>query len=159
MSRTEVLFYKGLKIFEDDICIENILRSIHKLQAAVAAIVEDNQEVINNAKTLYFANQIIYRSTQNERKMRFNTDFLEYLRFSVASKITYNLNEENGNGQFVVNSKRTKIEGSSIKKVDIEDKIAVSKKMMQKKSKKSINQCLHSTLLKKFDVCKTTIHD
>ena len=92
MSRTEVLFYKGLKIFEDDICIENILRSIHKLQAAVAALVEDDQEVINNAKTLYFANQIIYRSTKNERKMRFNTDFLEYLRFSVANKITYNLN-------------------------------------------------------------------
>ena len=41
LSRTEVLFYKGLHIFEDDICIENILRSIHKLQGAVAALVED----------------------------------------------------------------------------------------------------------------------
>ena len=31
LSRSEVLFYKGLKIFEEDICVENILRSIHKL--------------------------------------------------------------------------------------------------------------------------------
>ena len=43
LSRSEVLFYKGLHIFEDDICVENILRSIHKLQAAVAAIVEDRE--------------------------------------------------------------------------------------------------------------------
>ena len=31
LSRSEVLFYKGLHIFEDDICVESILRSIHKL--------------------------------------------------------------------------------------------------------------------------------
>ena len=89
LSRTEVLFYKGLQIFEDDICIENILRSIHKLQSAVAALVMDNEEVIKDAKTLYYANQIIYRSSKNEKRMRFSTDFLEYLRYSVAKDISY----------------------------------------------------------------------
>ena len=87
LSRSEVLFYKGLHIFEDDICVESILRSIHKLQAAVAAIIEDKKELTHNAKTLYYANQIIYRSSKNEKQMRFSTDFLEYLRFSVAKEI------------------------------------------------------------------------
>ena len=39
LSRSEVLFKKGLEVFEEDICVEKMLRSIHKLQAAVAAIV------------------------------------------------------------------------------------------------------------------------
>lgn len=112
LSRSEVLFYKGLHIFEDDICVESILRSIHKLQAAVAAIIEDKKELTHNAKTLYYANQIIYRSSNNEKQMRFSTDFLEYLRFSVAKKITYN--HEQGNGEFVIKARRTKIMGASI---------------------------------------------
>ena len=31
LTRTEVLFKKGLHVFEEDICLEGILRSIHKL--------------------------------------------------------------------------------------------------------------------------------
>jgi len=49
----------------------------------------DNEEVIKDAKTLYYANQIIYRSSKNEKRMRFSTDFLEYLRYSVAKDISY----------------------------------------------------------------------
>ena len=82
----------------------------------------DNEAVIKDAKTLYYANQIIYRSSKNEKRMRFSTDFLEYLRYSVAKDISYK-HSLGGNGEFVVNSKRTKIKGSSIKKVDITDRI------------------------------------
>ena len=56
LTRTEVLFRKGLEVFEDDICLENIMRSIHKLQGAVAAIILEDEDIIRNAKTLYFAN-------------------------------------------------------------------------------------------------------
>lgn len=56
LSRTEVLFKKGLHVFEDEICVESILRSIHKLQASMAAVIENDEEKIKNAKTMYFAN-------------------------------------------------------------------------------------------------------
>jgi hypothetical protein len=56
LSKTEVLFKKGLHVFEDEICVESILRSIHKLQASMAAVVENDEEKIKNAKTMYFAN-------------------------------------------------------------------------------------------------------
>jgi hypothetical protein len=42
-----------------------------------------------NAKMMYYANQIIYRTEENEKEMRFTSDFLEYLRYSVAESITY----------------------------------------------------------------------
>ena len=47
---------------------------------------------------MYFANQIIYRSSVNERKMRFTTDFLEFLRFSVADTIFYDHDGGDGHG-------------------------------------------------------------
>ena len=71
----------------------------------MAAIIEDDYEKIRNAKTMYFANQIIYRSSANEKKMRFTTDFLEFLRFSVADTIMYDHCGGDGHGQFIVKSK------------------------------------------------------
>ena len=61
--------------------------------------------------------------------MRFTTDFFEYLRYSVAKEIDYNHHTSDGNGEFVIKSKRTKIIGASIKKQDKTDRIPVSTDM------------------------------
>lgn len=42
--------------------MEALLRSVHKLQSAVAALMEYNDEAAYNAKVMYFSNQIIYQS-------------------------------------------------------------------------------------------------
>ena len=56
--------------------------------------------------------------------MRFMTDFLEYLRFSVAKEIKYN--HKQGSGEFIITSRRTKIMGASITQEDVVDYIPVS---------------------------------
>ena len=60
---------------------------------------DENEEAINLAKLYYFTNQIIYRSSQVERDVRFSNDFLEYLRHSVADSIEF----ENSGGKQTIN--------------------------------------------------------
>lgn len=75
--------------FEEDVCIENILRYIHKLQSSMAALMHFNPEAENMAKLIYFSNQIIYKSRINERNMKIETDYLEYLKSATADSIVY----------------------------------------------------------------------
>ena len=132
LSRTEVLFKKGLAVFEDEICIESILRSIHKLQGSVAALMENNNEAQHVAKLIYFGNQIMYRSAENERKMRYTSDFLEFLRFQVAETITYEHACEHHQGQFRVLSKfQSNKRGAGNKNIFKEDKLEVSQKFRE----------------------------
>ena len=50
LTDTQIIFFKGQEIFNEDICIENLLRSVHKLQSAVAALMDDNDEKAQTAK-------------------------------------------------------------------------------------------------------------
>ena len=52
------------------------------------------------------------------------TDFLEYLRFSVAEEIKYN--HKQGSGEFVIKARKTKIMGASITQEDAVDHIPVT---------------------------------
>jgi hypothetical protein len=62
LTEGQVIFKKGIELFEDDICIEQLLRSVNKLQSAVATLMEYNEEAAYNAKVMYFSNQIIYQN-------------------------------------------------------------------------------------------------
>lgn len=91
----------------------------------------------DNAKTMYYANQIIYRSARYEKRMRFSTDFLEYLRHSVADTIHYQHDGGDGNGIFCVhgkNFKKAKIVGTKKEYPEFDDKIKISEKLRKKHS-------------------------
>ena len=51
-------FRKAFDAYENDACIENILRSIKKLECGVAALINNNQEVLDYQKILYYSNLI-----------------------------------------------------------------------------------------------------
>ena len=51
-------FRKAFDAYENDACIENILRSIKKLECGVADLINNNQEVLNYQKILYYSNLI-----------------------------------------------------------------------------------------------------
>ena len=61
---------------------------------------EFNPEAQNIAKLVYFSNQIIYKSRINERQMKFETDYLEYLKSARADSIVYD--HSSGFGKFTV---------------------------------------------------------
>ena len=58
LSEGQVIYKKGIKMFEDDICIEALLRQVNKLQSAVASLMdlEHNKEAQHTAKVMYFSN-------------------------------------------------------------------------------------------------------
>lgn len=94
-------------MFEEEICLESILRSIHKLQASVAALMQNDEDKIRDAKTMYYANQIIYRSSENEEKMKITTEYLDFLRYSLADTIYYDHDGGDGHGEFSVKAKKS----------------------------------------------------
>lgn len=81
------------------------MRSIHKLQAAVATIMEKmDDDTLNDARIMYYSNQIIYEREENEKKMRISNKFLEFLKFQNAYRISYDHNARSN--KFTVNYKR-----------------------------------------------------
>lgn len=68
------------KAFENDTCLENILRSIKKLESGVAALIEDNEEVLNRQKLLYYSNSINFGGHKEmQSKLKFSNKCLEFL--------------------------------------------------------------------------------
>ena len=52
----------------------------------------EDKDIVNDARFMYYSNQIIYEREENEKKMRISNKFLEFLKFQNASKITYDHN-------------------------------------------------------------------
>ena len=102
LSEGQVIFKKGIELFEDDICIESLLRCVNKLQSAVATLMEYNEEAAYNAKVMYFSNQIIYQNKKYDENLRYSNTFLNFLRHTVAETISYDT--ANG-GEFSITSK------------------------------------------------------
>ena len=46
LSETQRFYLRAYEIYENDISIENILRSLRKLESGLAAVIGDNQELI-----------------------------------------------------------------------------------------------------------------
>ena len=109
MSDGQVAFKKGIEIFEDEICIESLLRCVHKLQSAVAVLMDYNEEAAYNAKVMYFSNQIIYQNEKYDKNIRFTNSFLNYLRYTVAESISY---DHSQGGKFNIVSKSQKHSGN-----------------------------------------------
>ena len=65
---------------------------------------DENEEATNLAKLMYFSNQIIYKSKINESQMKVKNNFLEYLKYTVASEIEYDHNV--GHGEFYVHQEK-----------------------------------------------------
>ena len=76
-----------------------MIRSVHKLQSSVAALIEGNEEAQNTAKLMYYSNQIIYLKQEDDREMRITSKFLEFLKFTYADEISYS---SSGKGEFKV---------------------------------------------------------
>ena len=70
--------------------------------------------------------------------MRFSTDFLEYLRYSVATDLKYHHTKGDDQGEFEVNSKRTSYQGNSVKKMDVNECIKVSKELRRTQKAKKL---------------------
>lgn len=51
-------FRKALRAYDNDICIENILRQIRKLECGVAALINNDKEKLDYIKILYYSNLI-----------------------------------------------------------------------------------------------------
>lgn len=66
----------GQEFFDDDVCLETLIRTVQKLQSSVAALIDGNEEAQNTAKLMYFSNQIIFDSQKQDEEMRITTKFL-----------------------------------------------------------------------------------
>jgi hypothetical protein len=62
LNKSEKFFNMAQEFFDDDVCVETLIRAVHKLQASVAALIEGNDEAQNSAKLMYFSNHIIYET-------------------------------------------------------------------------------------------------
>ena len=81
---------------------------------------------------LYYANQLIYRSAKTEKEMKFSTEFIDYLKHTVANTIEYKDKGGDGFGEFIIegtNFKKAKIVDSEIVYPKFKTSIKVSEKL------------------------------
>ena len=127
LSEGQIIFIKGIQMFEDEICIEALLRSINKLQSAVACLMDYNEEAAYNAKVMYFSNQIIYQNQKYDKNLRYTNTFWNFLRYTVAESITYDT-DNGGNGKFSITSKsKSYARGAN----DLKYNLGISNKMKE----------------------------
>ena len=92
LTKSQYFFLMGQEFFNDEACIESLIRNVHKLQSCVAALMEGNQEAQLIAKLMYFSNQIIYLDEEDDKEMRITSKFLQFLKFTIADEISYSPN-------------------------------------------------------------------
>lgn len=78
---------RAYSAYENDICIESILRSIKKLESGLSAVIGNDKTLINNSKLLYYSNSINFSNEQMREKCRAKNDFLQFLQGNYADKI------------------------------------------------------------------------
>ena len=61
---------KGFNIAQHEMTFTNILKSISKLKATAAALVEDHPKIALRAKILYWTNNIIYSDSGEDCSYR-----------------------------------------------------------------------------------------
>ena len=71
-------FRKAFDAYENDACIENILRSIKKLECGVAALINNDPEKLKYQKILYYSNQI--NLPPNYEHFKISNKSLEFLQ-------------------------------------------------------------------------------
>ena len=86
---------RAYSAYENDICIESILRSIKKLESGLSAVIGNDKTLINNSKLLYYSNSINFSNEQMRKKCRARNDYLDFLQGNFAEKISINYHDEN----------------------------------------------------------------
>ena len=76
------MYKKGLSYAHEDMDIGNILDSIVKLKAGLAAVIDDKTEVIDRARKMYFSNATIYEDPHEELHFRHRNKTYEFLNQS-----------------------------------------------------------------------------
>ena len=80
---------RAFRSFENDICIESILRSQKKLESAVSALIMNDSEKIKKAKFIYYSNLINYCDLGKniENKFLRRNKCLEFFQSTTADQI------------------------------------------------------------------------
>lgn len=63
-----------------------------------------DDDTLNDARIMYYSNQIIYEREENEKKMRISNKFMEFLKFQNAYRIRFDHNARSE--KFTVDYKR-----------------------------------------------------
>ena len=84
LSPSQQFFLKGYKLYEKEICIESILRSIKKLESGVSALIGNNNNLIEASKLMYYSNTINYPSKDIADQCRVTNKYFEFLHMDYA---------------------------------------------------------------------------
>ena len=75
--------------------IAQIVKTMHKLKAGMAAIIGDNEELLCKTKELYYTNSTIYSCAQEQTDLINRNKFIEFLDIDWHSQIKKFKNDNN----------------------------------------------------------------
>ena len=84
LSKSQRFFRRASKAYNNDICIENILRSIKKLESGVAALIHNDKEKLEYQKLLYYSNSINFGHKRMFDNLKITNSCLDFLQMNYA---------------------------------------------------------------------------
>ena len=129
MSGNQWFFRKAYNSFANDICIENILRSIKKLESGVAALIHNDKEKLEYQKLLYYSNSINFGHKQMFDKFKVTNDCLNFLQKNYAEQIDVDI----GKGKYDLTVTEKEMDFNKDEKYEVGQPITLKANQIQER--------------------------
>ena len=87
LSENQQFVKRAYTAYENDICIESILRQIKKLESGLSAVIGNDQNLIEGSKLLYYSNMLNFQDKRLRDKCRAKNQYLDFLQGTRAEQI------------------------------------------------------------------------
>ena len=87
MTKSEAIYQKGYNKVVKELDIIHILKTIHKVKAGLAAVVENDNELMKLSRDMYLNHTTLFSDTEDEKKFFMHNKFTHFVKVDNRDKI------------------------------------------------------------------------
>ena len=80
LSKSEYIYQKGYDKVVKELDIIHILKTIHKVNAGVAAVIENDSQLMKLSRDMYLNHTTLFSDTEDEKKQFLHNKFTDFIK-------------------------------------------------------------------------------